>query len=238
MLAFWFPNLKTRAIDPELMDNAQSDTQKLLKTLSQFKLLNFLFSRSRSLLKKIVLPEIKKNPDRPYTFLDLGAGGCDLPIWLIKKSRKLGIKLQITCLEIDSRIIHFAAQKIKNYPEITLLHHSALEIENLPDPDFIFANHLLHHLDDNAIKRILPLCLSKSRINFILNDIYRSRAAYLGYTVFTGLFLRRSFAFADGRLSIAKGFREKELEQLTAPLQDIRILRLSPARIALTRPRE
>jgi hypothetical protein len=47
-----------------------------------------------------------------------------------------------------------------------------------------------------------------------MNDLKRSVWSYIGYKIFAGLFLHRSFANYDGGLSILRGFRKGELESL------------------------
>lgn len=73
---------------PEIMDDESSDHQKLLNTLKQFTLINILLSASRSLIKKHLIPSMKPNTQRPYSFLDIGAGGCDISLWLLKYCKK------------------------------------------------------------------------------------------------------------------------------------------------------
>jgi hypothetical protein len=62
--------------------------------------------------------------------------------------------------------------------------------------------------------------LKRARVGILLNDLARSPWGYLGYTIFTGLLLHRSFAFHDGRLSIRRGFTLREFQEILGPLSD------------------
>ena len=71
----------------------------------------------------------------------------------------------------------------------------------------------------------------------LLVDLHRSRLAWIGFSLLGRLFLHRSFALEDGRLSICKSFSLRELEDyrrgLAAPAR-ARVLRLAPYHLALS----
>jgi 2-polyprenyl-3-methyl-5-hydroxy-6-metoxy-1,4-benzoquinol methylase len=177
-----------------------------------------------------------QDPTRSYTLLDVGAGGCDIAIWAAREARNRGLKLNITALDNDPRILPVAYRAVRDYPEIRILEGNALDLSQWGSFDFIFSNHFLHHLGWDDIKTFLQQVLARARLAFVMNDLKRSRWAYLGCTVFLGLWTRRSFAFHDGRLSIRRGFLPGELRDFTArnfPNARIHITETSPARVVL-----
>jgi hypothetical protein len=102
--------------------------------------------------------------------------------------------------------------------------------------DFVFSNHLMHHLDWDEIRMFLDTVVARTRLAFVMNDLKRSNWAYLGFTIFSGLLTRGSYHFYDGRLSIRRGFLPEELRDLIRsgfPTRDIRVLETCPARIVL-----
>src|SRR5450759_5516343 len=101
MLDRIFPDLKERYDGPELMDLPDASEKKLINTLNQFYLLNILFTRSRRLIEKYILADMLQSPGKTYEFLDLGAGGCDIAIWLLKRCRHLGLDVRITCMAVS-----------------------------------------------------------------------------------------------------------------------------------------
>ena len=74
------------------------------------------------------------------------------------------------------------------------------------------ANHFLHHLPPDVIPPLLRAVHRQAKRGFLLNDLRRSRFSYAAYTLFGIFFLHRSFTFHDGRLSIRRGFLEKEVQ--------------------------
>jgi 2-polyprenyl-3-methyl-5-hydroxy-6-metoxy-1,4-benzoquinol methylase len=150
--------------------------------------------------------------------LDIGSGGCDLAIWLIDRCRREGIRLTITCMDHDARVVQFAKQRLARYPEIVSLHGDALTLaENPPATwDFVFSNHFLHHLSTPQVRHCLQQVVRACREQCIMSDLVRSRFSYALYTAVAKLLLRNSFAYDDGRLSIRKGFTKREALQLVA----------------------
>ena len=92
MLSYFWPDMKERSGEVELMDLPSSDKGKLHATLNQFEFVNLLLSRSRYLIKKYIISDMLKSRTTKYTFLDIGSGACDIAIWLCKQCTKKGIK--------------------------------------------------------------------------------------------------------------------------------------------------
>lgn len=232
-----FPDMRLRnTTDKEIMDRADADLDQLHRTVRQFQWINFLFSASRMLLREHFFSMMIQDPVRRYTLLDVGAGGCDISVWAAREARNRGLKLDITALDNDPRILPVAYRAARDYPEIRVFEGNALDLGRQGPFDFIFSNHLLHHLDWDEIKIFLQQVIAATRIAFVMNDLKRSRWAYLGCTVFLGLWTRRSFAFHDGRLSIRRGFLPGELRDFTTrnfPNARIHVAETSPARVVL-----
>ena len=231
------PDMRRRNMtDKEIMDRADADPEQLHRTLRQFHWINYLFSASRTLLREHFFSMMVQDPTRRYTLLDVGAGGCDIAVWAAREARNRGLKLNISALDNDPRILPVAYRATRDYPEIRILEGNALDLSRQGSFDFIFSNHFLHHLDWDEIKIFLQQVLATTRLAFVMNDLKRSRWAYLGCTVFLGLWARRSFAFHDGRLSIRRGFLPGELRDFTTrnfPNARIQVEETLPARVVL-----
>ncbi|SDL47951.1 Methyltransferase domain-containing protein [Geoalkalibacter ferrihydriticus] len=237
MLNLIFPDLRLRnTTDQEKMDQADADPELLLRTIRQFHLINALFSASRRLLRRQVFSLMEQNPARTYSLLDVGAGGCDIALWAARAARRRGLKLKITALDNDPRILPAAHQKVRDFPEVRILEGNALDLSSLESFDFIFSNHFLHHLSWDQIQIFVQSLIARTRIAFVMNDLKRSRGAYLGATLCLGLLARRSFAYYDGRLSIRRGFQPEELRdfiQKNFPDVPIRVIETPPSRVVL-----
>ncbi len=199
----------------ERMDDANAPEDLLFRTLQQFATINRLFTRAPAALETFVLRTMQRNPMRSYRLVDLGAGGCDLARWLIRRCRHRGLQLTVRALESDPRIRRYAATANTGFPEIELVAADALDAQSWDAPDFAFANHLLHHLPDERIVELLRR-LDASGARFVLCDIVRSRWAVAAYRLAIPLFFRKSFLLEDGLLSIRRAFIRRDLEEYIA----------------------
>ena len=237
MLDYFFPDMRLRnTSDKEKLELVDLDLNRFRRTIRQFKLINYLLSASSRLICEHFFTIMEQDPQRIYTLLDVGAGGCDIAIRAAREARRRGLKLNITALDNDARILPIAYQATRDYPEIRIIEGNALELSRLGPFDFVFSNHFLHHLAWDDIKIFLEKIIAQTRLAFVMNDLKRSNWAYLGFTIFSGLLTRRSFHFHDGRLSIRRGFLPKELRDFIGrnfPNSAIQVVETYPARVVL-----
>lgn len=203
-------NESSRSREIERMDRPDAPEDRLFRTLGQFEIINRVFTRNRGAMETFILSAMRRAPGRRYRLADLGSGGCDLPRWLIRRCRREGLHLRVRAIELDPRIRRFASAANAEYPEIEVVAADALDADAWGRPDFIFANHLLHHLEDDVIVRMLGL-LETSGARYILSDIQRSRWAAVPYAVLVGLLFHGGFLLEDGLASIRRGFHRHEL---------------------------
>lgn len=229
------PDLAIRSSMAELMDDPDCSALLLLRTVRQFASINRLVSRYRTILKRWVLADMLKAPGKTYHLLDMGAGGCDIDVWLIRTARQLGLDLRITACDLDPRIIDYA-QTTFGYVEGLTIRQTDLLANRCNEPvDFVFANHFLHHLSNDAIIQLLRNWQPQVSHRMVFSDLARDRFAYLGFSVLS-LFYRNSFARCDGLISIRRGFKAGELETLASealPGQPVAVHNLAPGRLAL-----
>ncbi|MDF7806736.1 methyltransferase domain-containing protein [Pontiellaceae bacterium B12219] len=232
------PNLSARETMDELMDAPDCDETRLLRTVRQFSAINRQVARYRTILKREILADMMRDPDREYHLVDMGAGGCDIDVWLLKAARKRGLKLRISACDIDPRIIRYARSTFGKTPGLDIRREDLLG-DSFPEPvDYVFANHFLHHLTDKQIIDLLQLWAPRVRRKMVLSDLKRARGAYWGYAALA-LFYPNSFARIDGLISIRKGFTLNELSALTREAvgdQAFCVNQLQPARLVLCIP--
>lgn len=236
-LDYFFPDMGMRnTSDKEKLELADVDRNRFQRTIRQFKMINRLLSASCRLMREHFFTIMEQAPQRGYTLLDVGAGGCDIAIWAAREARRRGLKLHITALDNDARILPLAHQAIRDFPEIRIVEGNALDLSRLGPFDFVFSNHFLHHLAWDDIRIFLESILAQTRLAFVMNDLKRSNWAYLGFTIFSRLLTRRSFHFYDGRLSIRRGFLAEELREFVRsnfPDKAIHVVETYPARVVL-----
>lgn len=235
-----FPWLRHRACVIERMDDPGSDLRMLENTLRQFALINLLFTRIRTLLRHHVLNAMRHQPHRPYRVVDLGAGACETAAWLLRQAAYRNLRVTVTAYDHDPRVIAYARRHYGHVTGLRIVEANIMDIDFDPAPDFIFGNHILHHLDDTQCKCLFTRLSSLQTPNILFSDLQRSLASCVVYTL-AALPLSHSFALNDGLLSIQRGFRVPELRALvnhaTGNAGGWRVTTLFPFRIVVTRKR-
>ena len=235
------PVLRYRAGGTERMDDPGSDAALLENTLRQFAWVNLFLTRIRYLLRNHVLGAMRERPDgpgRPYRVVDLGAGACETAAWLIRRAAREGLRVDVTACDHDPRVVAYARRRYGHVAGLRIVEADVVDWAFDPAPDFVFGNHILHHLDDAQCERLLARLSALEGAGIVLSDLRRSAVAYALYAV-ASLPLRRSFARTDGLLSIRRGFRVPELEALvrrsTTDPGAWRVYAFFPFRIVLVR---
>ena len=167
----------------------------------------------------------------------MGSGACDFSLWFSKQLEKYSISHKIYCIDNDPRVVEYASQKCADNNNIHILHDSALNLKQSGiNPDYIFANHFLHHFNDNDLRSMLSIIDSSARYGYVLNDLERSPLWYMLFWAFGIVFLTRSFTLYDGLLSIKKGFTVHELRAILSQQnisQNIKVKKINPGRIVV-----
>ena len=223
----------SRATLCELMDDPGCNETLLLRTVRQFASINRLVSRYRTILHKQVLADMFRHPAREYHLVDMGAGGCDIDVWLLAAARRHGLKLEVTACDIDQRIIDYARSTFGHTPGLHIRKVDLLADSFDETVDYAFANHFLHHLSNEAIIQLLRQWQPRIRHRMVFSDLLRDSRAYLGYSALSLLY-PNSFARIDGLISIRRGFLPEELAALAqeAGLDGrFSIHRLTPGRL-------
>lgn len=211
------------------MDQPDCDPEQLFRTLDQFKGINILFSRVRKLLRQTVLKDMK--PGTRYHLVDLGAGACDIPVWLLQQARRRGLDLHITAVDADPRVIKYARDKHAEVDGLTILETDALNLQALAPFDYLFANHFLHHLPDDVLPGLIYDAYMLCNRGFVFSDLKRSRFSYLAFSILAKIY-RNSFAREDGLISIRKGFQEEDFQKISRSIP-VKIQTAFPGRIQL-----
>ena len=93
-----------------------------------------------------MIRDMLREPEREWRLVDLGAGACDITVWMVRQAEKLGLRLKVTALERDPRVIAYAQAKHREVDGLTVAAGDALDPHSWEPVDYVFANHFLHHL--------------------------------------------------------------------------------------------
>ncbi|GIE82552.1 hypothetical protein Aph02nite_85020 [Actinoplanes philippinensis] len=216
-------------LSQEFMDAPGCDPDRLDRTYRQFRTVNRLVSGWRRLYRHRIRPVLDTH--RPTTLLDIGFGAGDISRALMRWAAHDRLVLHTTAIDPDVRALRHA--RGRPTAGVRFEQASSADLVARGDRyDLVISNHLLHHLDPEALAGVLADSRALSRRLVIHNDLSRGRAGYGLYAVATLPFARRSFIHQDGLLSIRRSYRRGELQAVVAP--GWRVTPMFPQRLLLT----
>ena len=231
----------SRNLRPELLDLDEAPFSEVQGSLADVRRVNKYLSGYKVLLFH-VRKFLEQQPlERGFLILDLATGSADQPIALVEMARRLGIKVRIIALDINLKMLKYAQRKTVNYPEIILLQGN---IHALPfgnnSFDLVVNSLSLHHFERNEAVNILRNANSIGRFGFIINDLHRSRIAYIAIFILTRLLTKNRLTRHDAPVSVMNAFTPSEMAEMAreAGIKQFEVHRHFPYRIGLvgTRP--
>ncbi|MFQ5443343.1 MAG: methyltransferase domain-containing protein [Nitrospinales bacterium] len=204
-----------RNLRAELLDLDEAPFEEVRDSLQDVCRVNRFLSGYRVLLHHIEDFLRQHSSDQPFTILDVATGSADQPIAVVELARRLGIPVKITAIDINNKMLKYAREETRNYPEIELVQCDILALPFQESAFDVVINSLsLHHFTrENAIA-ILRAIYPMGRRGIIINDLHRSRVAYISILILTRMFTRNRLTRFDAPVSVMNAFTPKEMKEL------------------------
>ena len=144
--------------------------------------------------------------------MDVGCGDGMLLRTLAKSLRKQQIHAKLIGIDMNPKSLQAGRDLSAAYPEIQFEQHNVLDLEeDTIQCDIILCTLTLHHFESSKIPVFVKKFYDLSTIGVVINDLQRSWLPYGLFTIFSGLFFKSTVAKYDGRISIKRAFKKKEL---------------------------
>jgi 2-polyprenyl-3-methyl-5-hydroxy-6-metoxy-1,4-benzoquinol methylase len=220
----------------ELMDDPDCDPVKLRRTYRQFAVVNRLFSAWRRVFNWWLLPlmlsesgtdagagrpqnkpldpSASASGKKSFTLLDVGCGLMDNGLNLRRLAAGFGIELHVTGIDPGHEVDKMMEER--SLPEG--VRFEPVYLQELVDRgekfDFVISNHLLHHLNDDEVVRLLVQVAQVTRCRAVMNDLSRSVISWAFFGAVSWPARGWSFLAVDGMRSIRRSYRAEELRAL------------------------
>lgn len=213
------------------MDDPACDRDRLFATYAQFRTVNAIVAGWRRVYVRDVRPVLDRR--RPSRLLDIGFGGGDIPLALNRWAAEDGLRLEVTAIDPDVRAHEYVETRGLTARGVDFRAASSSELVAAGERfDIATSNHLLHHLDQGALARLLSDSASLAPLS-LHSDIERGRLALAAFGIATAPLDRGSFVHYDGKLSIRRSYTAPELQAAVPTGWMVR--RQFPYRLLLTR---
>ncbi len=213
-------NLRNRSTEIELMDDPNVPEKALKDALLDISKVNRMLGGNLITIRAIEKLFKENSKKRKWTIVDIGCGDGEMLRLIVDKCKDDDLELNLIGLDINSQSIDIARSMSKNYPEISFIKKDVMMIDvNSFTCDIVICTLTIHHFTDEEILKFIKQFTLFTKVGIIINDLHRSRVAYVLYMLFSRIFIRSYVAKNDGLVSIASAFKKHELETFAKKLK-------------------
>lgn len=213
------------------MDDPQCDKELLFRTYEYFSIINRMVSQWKSIYQKFIRTKLEKG--RSFRLLDVGFGGGDILRELDNWINKDGFEVELIGIDTDKRALEYANNQ--KWPRSVCFEEKTMkQVSNEERTfDFVISNHLMHHLSEPELMKLLKDAQKVCKGTVIFNDIERGDLAYFVFDMATRFFFpaSKSFLNVDGRISVKRSYTCNELGDIISNGWEVR--RMFPYRLLL-----
>ncbi len=214
----FFINTSFRTEAEEIMDDFSIDGPMLNDALDKLAIINKLLGGNSVTLNglKILLKDEPKN--KPITIIDLGCGGGDILRAIANYGKKVGYSFQLIGVDANKNAADYAKTLSTNYENISVVHVDVFSEEfKAMHYDIVITTLFLHHFKEAVLLQLLQHLVKTAKIGVVNNDLHRNQLAYYLFKLIT-IPVRNKMIIEDGLTSVLRGFKRKELVDLSNQL--------------------
>jgi 2-polyprenyl-3-methyl-5-hydroxy-6-metoxy-1,4-benzoquinol methylase len=204
-------DLSQRSYEKELMDRDDIPFSDMAITLKELKMVNQRLGGHAITLKAVN----KLAKDEPELLIcEIGCGGGDNLAAIHDKVSTRGKNIRFIGIDMNPECIAYAKQQYPDLPcEWICSDYAAIEFSELK-PSIIFSSLFCHHFTDQQLLFMLQWLKRNSTSGFFINDLHRHWLAFHLIKYITRFFSRSYLVRHDASLSVARGFKKREWENL------------------------
>lgn len=215
--------LSHRATERELIDDPDADPRLIEDALVFMARVNRHLGGTR-VVRRFIADELRRTTGGgTLRVLDIGAGGCDIPLAVSRWARRHRRDVRFTCLENHRHAVAFARRQLDRARDsaVELVAEDIFEHRAEQPYDCAVGSMFFHHLADDEVLRLIERLRGFVSRSVLINDLRRCWPHCLSAHVLTAFI--PSGVRHDGLLSIRRSFRVGELSELLARLDGVSV---------------
>jgi 2-polyprenyl-3-methyl-5-hydroxy-6-metoxy-1,4-benzoquinol methylase len=201
------------------MDDFQMEGDTLKDALNRIASINRLLGGNRVTLEgvKQLLQHIPDN--REVSITDVGCGNGDMLRMLADYGRRRQQPFKLLGIDANPFTLQYAASLSKDYPDIG---YECMDVLSAPFAelryDIVLCTLTLHHFNEQQMMHLLRIFQQRAGVGAVINDLHRSSVAYRLFQLICRIFRLNEMSRKDGLVSILRGFKKEELQELATRL--------------------
>lgn len=207
-------DLRKRSSAIEIMDDLSCSGDVVNQTLHELDVINRLLGGNAITLAGVDLLLKQHKKKQTITIADLGCGSGDILKILAAHLRKQNIDATFTGIDANPHIIAYARQHIQQdniqFKTADVLHNDFKASQF----DIIIGTLFFHHFSAGQLILLLKQLNDQAKAGIVINDLHRHWLAYYSIKFLTKLFSKSPMVKYDAPLSVARGFRKAELQEI------------------------
>jgi 2-polyprenyl-3-methyl-5-hydroxy-6-metoxy-1,4-benzoquinol methylase len=212
-------NTTHRSKETEIMDDFNMGGETLTSSLDNIAWINRILGGNKPILKAIKTMAAAAAKGSVIHITDVGCGNGDMLRAIADMGKQEGFNFKLTGIDANQYTIDYGTQLSKDYTEISYSCNDVLSKDfSMPSSDIILFTLTLHHFKDEEILILLRDANKCAKKSVIVNDLERSKISYILFGWLSYVFRLGEMNANDGKVSILRGFKRKELEQYAGEL--------------------
>ena len=202
---------RQRARGSEFLDAPDSDPRLTEQSYRFMKLVNRIGGGTR-VVREFLEAELADWPkEKPVRILDIGVGGGDIPLAIVRWARKRDYDIEFTCVDFNAKALEVTQRAIDRAggDGIKLIEADIFQYQPINDFDYAMGSMVFHHFAEAEIHRLVTHLCGFVRKALLINDLHRNLLNYLVCSILV-IPLDREIRH-DALLSIRRGFKPAEL---------------------------
>jgi 2-polyprenyl-3-methyl-5-hydroxy-6-metoxy-1,4-benzoquinol methylase len=214
---------------------------ELMEALQHLSRLNRIFGAARPVLHGVRRLWLAEGKPKQLTILDAGSGSGDINRTLLAWAERMRLDMRIILSDVTEEAQIEARRLFSGNPRVEFVRRSLFDLP-ARYADIVTASQFAHHFPQEELPGVVLRMLEVSRRGIVLSDIHRHWLPWAAVWMVTRLVSRNRYVRHDGPLSVAKGFRRADWDQLSAalglPMLDVRWRPLFRWVLMLRKPHE
>ena len=171
---------------------------------------------------------------KSFRLLDVGFGDGDMLRAIRSWADRRGIEAELVGVDLNSRSVAAARERT---PSAVAIDYRTGDYADLAGEgwDCVVSSLVAHHMTRDQLVQFLRFMHREARMGWFVNDLRRSRSAWLGYPLLARLMRWHPIVRHDGRLSIARSYRREEWAPIlaSAAVEGAEVKRVFPFRLCV-----